>query len=249
MSSPHRSRPLCKRCRLRHRNDYYGVCIHCAAKASQATSTNVKLLVEQANNIARPLRASKRLTFGEVEDELIIFCRGDVRFIRFKGLSFRVDFLSFFDVEDLEGLTVHHIGNHGLKTLLHRDRRCVRYTGDRKTTPILERVVVGCPREDGSIIFMCTSQDRGVTPFRLPGESTLPEVYEARLELCKDKSFMRKCRTCQEVKECFEFRWKHSSRSSNYERRCRACVTSRKFVYKAEYSTASPSTSDSASVE
>ena len=244
-----RNRPLCFRCRLRTKNDYYGTCLQCAAKCSRVTTTNVKALTQQANAITRPLRASKRLGFGEIEDELLVFCRGETRFLRFNGLSFRIEFLESFNIEDLNELTIQHVGDHGLKTLLHSDRRCLRYTGSSMTTPILERVVVACPGEDGSINFMCTSQDRGVTPFRLPGASALPEVYEARLLLAKNKEYLKLCRTCQQTKPCFEFRWKQSVKTGgtcNYERRCRACVTARRCVYKTEEedSTASPSTSE-----
>ena len=241
---------VCKRCRLRARIQHYEACLQCAAKKSRVSSTNISEISEQANAVERPIRASKRLRFGsEIDDESLVFTRGADRYVRIRGLSFRVDRLQFFDISDLKDeMTTHDLG-HGLVALIDCQRKCLTYYGDMEVAPVLERAVFALPCTNEERRFVCSTSGRGVVQFKFPGFGVLPEVYQERLRIAKCKEYMKVCRTCQQTKPCYEFRWKESSKSSNYERRCRACVTLRRFVYKAANSSASPSTSDTASIE
>ena len=244
----HSNKTLCSSCRLRKQVDHYERCLICASRRSKVTTNNILQLIEEANAIAKPLRATKRLSFKkEIDDNMLVFTRGEVRFVRFEGLSFRVDCLQYFSVDNLSKIIRHELG-HGLIALLDSERRCVLYRGGTEVAPILERVVFATPGDEGRR-FVCSTAGRGVVQFKLPGPSWLPEVYTRRLREAKDGGgFWRTCRTCKQEKECYLFRWKTSSRSANYEKRCVACVAEKNYVYKTADS-ASPSTSDTASIE
>lgn len=224
----HSNRSLCSSCRLRKQVDHYERCLICASKRSRVTTSNILLLTEQANAVAKPLRASKRLSFKkEIDDNMLVFTRGDVRFVRIEGLSFRIDCLQYFNVDDLSKMTRHALG-HGLMALLDSERRCVLYHGGTEVAPILERVVLAAPGADEGRRFVCSTAGRGVVQFKFPGPSHLPEVYNQRLKEAKDGGFWR--RTCKQKNECYLFRWKTSSRSANYEKRCAACVAEKNYV-------------------
>ena len=185
----HSNKTLCSSCRLRKQVDHYERCIFCASKRSKISTSNILLLTEQANAIAKPLRASKRLSFNkEIDDNMLVFTRGEIRFVRVEGLSFRVDCLQYFNVDDLSKMTRHELG-HGLTALLDSERRCVLYRGGTEVPPILERVVFAAPGAEGRR-FVCSTAGRGVVQFKFPGPSHLPEVYNQRLKDAKDGGFL-----------------------------------------------------------
>ena len=132
-----------------------------------------------------------------------MFIRGDVRHVRIRGLSFRVDCLQYVDVDDLTKLTTHDLG-HGMLALLDCERRCVIYRGRVDVSPILERVVfaVTCAK-GGERRFVCSTA-RGLSNFQFPGPGVLPEVWEERLRLAKNKDYHKICRVCHDLREGVE---------------------------------------------